>query len=275
MSTWTDIRDIGRPHTWDSDTLDVVGAAAVSPYAAQAEILSGDVFSDIPGVSQAQELYQGVTGQTAADAAMEASSLQQDAIKYAADLQYAATERGLETQQEMFQQTRADQMPWLEAGGRALTQLEQMMGQAPTFEDYTQSDYSKFIQEQGLKALEAKGLAGGYYNTGATSKDMMQYGQDIAGQDYQQFLGNYYQSLNPYMSMAGLGQQQAQSMGQQGMQSAAQQAQYGIQGANAQAGGITGAAQAQAGGILDAADARSQGISNLLGMGGLLYGISR
>lgn len=200
-----------------------------------------------------EDALGAITGETAAEAAMQAADIERGGIEYAADVQ-----------REMYDISRADQMPWLEAGGRALSQLETMMGQAPTFEDYTQSDYSKFIQEQGLKALEAKSRAGGYYQTGATSKDMMQYAQDIAGQDYQQFLGNYYQSLNPYMQMAGLGQQQAQTLGQQGMQTGAQLGQYGIGAAQAQAGGITGAAQAQA-----------QGLQNIIGTGALLYGMSK
>ncbi len=200
-----------------------------------------------------EDTYNSITGENAADAAREAAGIQQEGIGYAADVQ-----------SQMFETTRQDQMPWLEAGGRALTTLEEMMGNAPTFDDYNQSDYSKFIQQQGLDSIKAKGLAGGYYNTGATSKDMMQYAQDTAGQDYQQFLGNYYQSLSPYQSLAGLGQQQAQTLGAQGMQSANQQGQYGIQSANAQAGGVVGAANAQ-----------SQGVSNIIGTGALLYGMSK
>lgn len=197
--------------------------------------------------------WDSITGKDAADAATQAAEVQRQGMEYAADIQ-----------KEMYDIGREDQMPWLEAGGRALTKLEEMMGKSPTFEDYQQSDYSKFIQQQGLDALEAKSRAGGYYNTGATSKDMMQYAQDISGKDYQQFLGNYYQSLNPYMQMSGLGQQQAQILGQQGMQTGSQLGQYGIGAAQAQAGGITGAAQAQA-----------QGFQNLIGTGALLYGMAK
>lgn len=245
MSRWAEFRDdYVKP---------AVTTVVAGPVAGQLAFAEGEGGSDIPGVDEARGLYEGVTGQTAADAALEAAGIQREGMEYAADIQ-----------KEMYDIGRTDQMPWLEAGGRALTQLEQMMGQAPTFEDYTQSDYSRFIQEQGLKEIEAKGRAGGYYNTGATSKDMMQYAQDIAGQDYQQFLGNYYQSLNPYMQMAGLGQQQAQTLGQQGMQTGSQMGQYGIGAAQATAGGITGAAQA-----------RTAGMQNLIGTGALLYGMSR
>ncbi len=188
---------------------------------------------------------------------------QADAAEAAAATQAAASRYSADLEQQRYEQTREDQMPWLQSGARALTELEQMMGQAPTFADYQQSDYSKFIQEQGLKEIEAKGRAGGYYHTGATSKDMMQYAQDMAGQDYQQYLGNYYQSLNPYMQMAGLGQQQSQLMGQMGAQSAAQQGLYATQGAQAQAAGQIGAANAYAGGL--------QNVSDMAMMGAMLY----
>lgn len=245
MSSWSKYRDkYVKP---------AVTYAVAGPVAGQLAMADSGGGSDIPGVDEARGVYEGITGQTAADAARDAAAIEREGMEYAADIQ-----------KEMYDIGRADQMPWLEAGGRALAELESMMGQAPTFEDYQQSDYSKFIQEQGLKELEAKSRAGGYYNTGATSKEMMQYAQDIAGQDYQQFLGNYYQSLNPYMQMAGLGQQQAQTLGQQGMQTGSQMGQYGIGSAQATAGGIRGAAQAQ-----------SQGIQNILGTTALLYGMSR
>ncbi len=198
----------------------------------------------------ATDLYHGISGETASDAALEAAGIQQEGLGYAADIN-----------REMFDITRQDQMPWLESGGRALTQLEEMMGQAPTFDDYQQSDYSKFIQQQGLDALESKSRAQGYYNTGGSSREMMQYAQDIAGQDYQQYLQNYYNSLNPYQQLAGVGQQQANVMGQQGIKYGQQQGQTASNIANAQAGGVVGAANAQA-----------QGMSNMLGIGALLYG---
>lgn len=187
-------------------------------------------------------------------AALGGAYLQSEASKDAADTQSDASRYAADIGQQQYEQSRADQMPWLEAGESALTELQTRMGQEPSFADYQQSDYSKFIQQQGLDSIEAKSRAGGYYNTGATSKDMMQYSQDIAGQDYQQFLGNYYQSLNPYMQMAGLGQQQANTMAQQGAQSAAQQGTYAMSGANAQAAGQIGAANAYSGAIQNVAD---------------------
>lgn len=264
MSRWSEYRDRYVKPVAAAATLNPaivagsVGSVVPNPviaggalgYEATKENGSG---SDIPGMDEARQTYRDISGQTAADAAEEAARIQREGIEYAADVQLEMFERGLETQQ-----------PWLEAGGRALTELESMMGQAPTFEDYQMSDYSKFLQDEAMKAIEAKSRAGGYYHTGGTSREMMQYAQDIAGQDYQQYLSNYYQSLNPYMSLAGLGQQQAQVSGQQAMQAGQAQGQYAI-----------GAAQATASGLTGAAAARQQGLSNIIGTGALLYGMSR
>jgi hypothetical protein len=184
-------------------------------------------------------------GAIASHGAEKAAESQASGYKYAAELE-----------QQRYEQTRKDQMPWLEAGKSALAELELRMGQEPSFEDYEQSDYSKFIQTQGLKSVEAKSRAGGYYNTGATSKEMMQYAQDIAGQDYQQYLSNYYASLNPYMQVAQMGQQQSGTMGQQGAQSAAQQGSY-----------VVGTGQAEAAGEIGVANAYTQGVQNLTSMG--------
>lgn len=96
-----------------------------------------------------------------ADAAESAAQKGYDASMYAADLD-----------QERFEQTRMDQMPWMQAGKKALYTLEDMMEDRPTMEDYEMSDYANFMKGEGLAAIEAKSRAGGYYNTGATSREI-------------------------------------------------------------------------------------------------------
>lgn len=258
MSKWTKFRDKYVKPVAAAATLNpaiitgTIAGTAGNPVAlgtVGAHEVSKGGKSDVPGVDEARGVYEDVTGQTAADAAKEAARVQREGMEYAADIQ-----------KEMYEQTREDYAPWRQAGEQALTQLQAMMGQAPSFEDYQASPYSQFLQKQGLESIEAKSRAGGYYNTGATSKEMMQYAQDIAGQDYQQYLSNYYQSLNPYMSMAGLGQSSTAQLGSMGAQTAGAIGNYASQAASATAAGITGAANAQA-----------QGLQNLLGTAAFLY----
>jgi len=190
-------------------------------------------------------------GMMGADAAESAAETQAGATRYAADIG-----------QKQFEQTREDQLPWMEAGERALGTLEGMMADRPTMEDFEMSDYSQFMRDEGLRGIEAKSRAGGYYNTGATSREMLDYSQNVAGRDYDNYLNQYYQSLNPYMSMAGMGQQQVNTMGQMGAQQATQQGNLAMAGANAEAQGIIGKSNAYTGAM-----------ENLTGLGmmGLSY----
>ena len=169
------------------------------------------------------------------------------AAEKAADTQSAASRYAADLGQKQYEQTREDQLPWMQAGERALGTLEEMMANKPTMEDFEMSDYASFMRDEGLKGIEAKSRAGGYYNTGATSREMLDYSQNVAGRDYDNYLNQYYQSLNPYMSMSGMGQQQVNTMGQMGAQNAAQQGNYAMQGANAEAQGIIGKANANVG----------------------------
>lgn len=186
-----------------------------------------------------------------AGAAESAAETQAEAARYSADIS-----------QQQYEQTREDQMPWMQAGERALGTLEEMMASPPTMDDFKVSDYANFMRDEGLSSIEAKSRAGGYYNTGATSREMLDYSQNVAGRDYDNYLNQYYQSMNPYMSMSGMGQQQVNTMGQMGAQSSAQQGNYAMQGANAEAQGIIGASNAYTGAL--------QNITGLA-QGGLMY----
>ncbi|MGP5531222.1 hypothetical protein ACTXMK_05380 [Psychrobacter celer] len=71
-----------------------------------------------------KDAWNGITGKTGAKAAKEAGQMQADSSKYAADIA-----------QKQFEQTRQDQMPWLNAGKGALGQLQNHIGQSRDYED--------------------------------------------------------------------------------------------------------------------------------------------
>lgn len=60
-----------------------------------------------------KDAWNGITGKTAANTANKVGQMQSDSTKYAADLQ-----------NNQYEQTRQDQMPWMQAGQRALGGLE-------------------------------------------------------------------------------------------------------------------------------------------------------
>lgn len=139
--------------------------------------------------------------------------------KRAAGTQAAAADAAAQAQLEMYYQTREDLAPWREAGVGALGTLEGMIAAGPG--EYEESPYYNFLLERGTRGLERGAAAKGMQLSGAENEALIKYGQDIAGEDYQNWLGNYYQSLTPYQSLAGLGQTATAQTGQLGAQTGA------------------------------------------------------
>ena len=185
-------------------------------------------------------------------ASIKASKISAKAARYAANLQY-----------EQYQQTRQDLMPWLKAGGTALNQLTQKIEAGPG--EYEKSPYYDFLMEQGTQALERGAAAKGGVLGGAQQKALTKFGQGIASTDYNTWLANWYNSLTPLQSLAGVGQTTGTQLGTLGAYSAAKQGEY-----------ITQAGQAEAAGVLGAGKAMSYGMNylgnlygNVLGGGGI------
>jgi hypothetical protein len=71
---------------------------------------------------------------------------------------------------------------------------------APTLEEAMATPGYQFRLQQGQRALEQSAAARGVLNTGGTLKDLLQYGQDFASNEY----GNVYnRSVNDYMTNYG------------------------------------------------------------------------
>lgn len=177
-----------------------------------------------------------VSGVVGAIASNDAASAQADATEYGADIQY-----------KMYQQGRKDQAPWREAGAKALGTLQEKIAAGPGV--FTESPNYKFNVEEGQKAIERATAARGGVGGGRMAREMTRYSQGLASNEYQNYLNNYYQSLTPYQSLAGIGQTSAAQTAQsgaatgQGMSTAYQNAGNAqAAGAINQANAITGAA---------------------------------
>ncbi|UOF78805.1 DNA injection protein [Caudoviricetes sp.] len=151
------------------------------------------------------------------------------AAEDAAKIQAAATQGSTALQAEMFRQSQENQRPWLEAGGRALTQQERLVTDPSS---YQQDPYNAWLQEQGLKGLERSASARGMTLSGNALKSLTKYNQGMAGQ-------GFADQYNRWASLSGTGQTQANQMaGQAGqyasnvgnlnMQNAANQANLGM-----------------------------------------------
>lgn len=132
--------------------------------------------------------------------------------------------------------------PFTKLGQGAVTTLGQLFGIGANGQQTGSADFSSFFEspdykfafDEGRRALEFSNAAKGQLMSGNNMRDLTEFGQGMATQNY----GNYFQRL---MQMAGMGANaaggQAQQIGNQGQAQAS-----GIVGsANAINSGITGA----------------------------------
>lgn len=190
--------------------------------------------------------------------ANKAAGAQSDAAKYAADLQNL-----------QYQQTRADLMPWLQAGGEALNKLIPMTDYTKFgMEQFQQDPGYQFRLDEGLKALDRQAAARGGLISGGALKAAQRYGQDMASQEYQNAFNRYQTersaALNPLQSLAGVGQTTATTLGTAGQTAAANVGNLTTDAANARASGYMGVAGAIGGGLNQYANYQQNQIQNSL-----------
>jgi hypothetical protein len=176
----------------------------------------------------------------------------------AADTQAASAEKAINTQDLQYAQTRQDQMPWLQAGGRALGKLESAVDYTPFGMDQFNADPGyAFRLSEGQKALDRSAAARGGLISGSALKAATRYGQDMGSQEYTNAFNRYQAErqakLGPLQSLAGVGQTSAQSLGQAGAANAANVGNL-----------ITGAGAAQAAGQVGMANALTGGVSSYI-----------
>lgn len=149
-----------------------------------------------------------------------------NASKSAANSQANATASANQTEQNQYDQTRADNAPTLTARNDALTRLESLLGvdgkgtggidPATVMSD---PGY-QFGQQQGQRQLQLSENARGMRDSGAALKAASQFGTDYATTKYDDALNR---QLNPLQSLAGLGQSGANTIAAAGTNAANQE----------------------------------------------------
>jgi hypothetical protein len=135
----------------------------------------------------------------------------------------------------------------------------------PNFGKYATAEYTpemfakgmdpgyQFRLSEGMKGLERSAAARGGLLSGGTLKGIQRYGQDMASTEYQNAFNRYQAeragTLNPYQSLAGVGQSTANTLGTMGMNYANQAGEAYQGAANARASGYMGQANAIGGAI--------------------------
>lgn len=135
-----------------------------------------------------------------------------------------ATKDANELQKYIFDQTRTDNLPALDARNSALTQLRALLGigtnpKAVGFGSLTQQFTGADLQndpgyqfglQQGTQALERSAAARGGLYSGATMKALERYGQDYGGTKFNEAFQRNRQTrgdmFDRFASLAGLGQ---------------------------------------------------------------------
>jgi hypothetical protein len=183
--------------------------------------------------------------------------MQSDAAGKAAGAQSAAADRASATELQMYNQTRADQQPWREAGMTALKQLGAGTTDGGEFNrDFTLADFTKdpgydFRLQQGQRGLDASAAARGGALSGAAIKATDRYSQDYASGEYQnaynRFNADRTARFNRLSSLAGVGQTATNNVASQGAQVASNVAQNQVGQGNAQASSYVGQGNAVAG----------------------------
>ena len=176
---------------------------------------------------------------------------QSKAAKKASRTQAQASVYATDVQREMYEQSRADLAPWRSAGGRSLADLERMQGMYEGAvmdpNQYIESPGYDWLQQQGISAINRGASARGKLGSGQTSKDLMAYGQGLALQDYQGYLGRLESLMNRYAGTAQVGQTASNTLAGLGSNMANQVGANALYSGQAQAGGIIGQANARTG----------------------------
>jgi hypothetical protein len=178
----------------------------------------------------------------------------------AAKTQANAVRQGMESQERMYEQTRADQEKYRLAGEEAINALRPLsMDYRPFTAErmYNDPGYA-FRLSEGQKMLDRQAAARGGLISGGALKATARYGQDYASGEYNNALNRYLAERN-----AQLGPLQFLVNAGQGAANASSSAATNF--GNTQAQGYSDIGNAQASGYMGMANAVSGAANNYLG----------
>lgn len=183
----------------------------------------------------------GAKGLLPVGASLLGTGLQMNAASKARDDMQAATSSANALQKYMYDTTRADNMPALQARNSALQQMQALLSDPSSI---TKAPDYQFGLDQGTKALSNSATGRGMTYSGQQAKALQRYGQDYAG-------SKITESANRLMALAsggqpgagqiaGAGQSYAGNVGNALMSQGDANGAYRIAGGNALADTING-----------------------------------
>jgi len=116
---------------------------------------------------------------------------------------------------EMYYQTREDLEPYMEYGGKALESYWDMLETGPG--KFEADPGYQFRLGEGEKAIDRASAAKGGFFSGKRGKALVEYGQKFASNEFDKFMGRYYQKMQAHLPVMQLGQASAAKVGAQGL----------------------------------------------------------
>ena len=207
----------------------------------------------------------------AAVGSIAGAAISSSGAKSAAETQANAANNAQQISQNEFNTITGQEQPYMNAGYGALSELNAGLGVGPqsaatgnigygslttpfTAQNFQQlSPAYQFQQQQGMQGVLNGDAAGQGALSGAASKDLIGYNQNLANTSFSNAFNQYQtQNQNVYNRLSGiaqLGQNAASNTGQQGTALAGQAAQSAQNIGTAQAAGQIGSANALSGGL--------------------------
>lgn len=196
------------------------------------------------------------------------------AIQGATNAQVAQNDLAIAEDRRQYDQTRADQLPFLQAGQTALGQQQGVLGaqrgllgldgagpQAQAIAQLKASPMWQSLFGAGEEAILANASATGGLRGGNTQQSLYRLGNDTLAQLIERQLANLGGLSGQYGAIAGQGANTGANLGQLGAQSATNIGNIQI-----------GSGQAQAGGILGRANVNTSTLDSVLGSLGKIAG---
>ena len=180
----------------------------------------------------------------------------------AADTQSKNAERVAQMQQQQYAQTREDLSPYRaigeDAGGRLTSRLSELTTPISVNpQDFLNSDYYKFLETQGNRAVTNSAAARGLGSSGAALKGAAAFAKGLNSQEWQNNFN--MQNINQTNAFTRL-----KSLVDTGQNAAAQTGTFGTQAAQNAGAALTGGANAQAA-AANATGGALSGLANNLG----------
>ena len=148
-----------------------------------------------------------VGSMNSADASKSAANTQAQATTLAAQEQQQSTDNQIAFQQQALAQEQANISPYLNMGNAALPTLQALLGLGgnglPVDAIMASNPAYAFQQQQGTAAIEGSAAAKGMQLSGATLKQLSEFGQGLANQTYDQYYNRIAGVVGQGASAAG------------------------------------------------------------------------